>query len=143
MVKVPVPRKGGTTATRGATEFRMMHSDEPWSCQISIRRELDTGVVNEQHSTTQETNFGPRLSDCQEVELMIKRAQVAALNSRNHGSDFCRMNEEELETYMPKFIPSSQNYTISPFTRNVICVNISGPDLEDLSFVDLPGEWIE
>lgn len=27
------------------------------------------------------------------------------------------------------------------FSSNVVCINVSGPDVPDLSFIDLPGVW--
>lgn len=73
---ISVPRSHGT-CTRCPMECRLTNSEEPWRCQILLRREMDeTG----QRSPTKEENFGPLLRDKSELEEMIRRAQLAVLN---------------------------------------------------------------
>ena len=79
-----------------------------------------------------EEQFGGILKDEAEVEKTLECAQKAALHP-----------DKPIKEFLPDG-PSSTTEpsdTISPlqFSRNVICVNVTGPELVDLSFVDLPG----
>ena len=111
-------------------ECRLSHSAGPWSCQIKIRIEYDG---TQRRLAVEERDFGPRLSDKAEVELMLRRAQAAVLCQNKSMETFVDMDEEDVR----------QATRVSggvPFSRNVVCVELSGPDLTDLSFVDLPGK---
>ena len=72
--------------------------------------------------------FGPIITNKSEVEERIRRAQRAILNpSTAHeafllGPDGGPAEGSELS-----------------FSKNCICLKLSGPDLTDLSFCDLPG----
>lgn len=110
-------------------ECRLSHAPNEWSCQIKIRWEYHEGfrIRGQVH----EVDFGPRLFDKSQVELMLRRAQAAVLNPSLPLSTFIRMDEKAL--LRPTDPPSVD------FSRNVVCIELSGPDLADLSFVDLPG----
>jgi hypothetical protein len=64
--------------------------------------------------------------DKSEVEERIRRAQLAILNPSKPMEDF-------LGT-----LPSSDENELS-FSTDVVSVRIAGRDVDDLSFVDLPG----
>lgn len=66
--------------------------------------------------------------------MMLRRAQAAVLNPKTPTSRFVVMTDSELSELSPRDRPDS-----TPFSQNVVCVDIAGPDLTDLSFVDLPG----
>ncbi|KAI0324481.1 hypothetical protein GY45DRAFT_1262750 [Cubamyces sp. BRFM 1775] len=125
--EIKVPRDAGT-CTRCPMELRLSSaaSDEPWSCQISIRwdRLWKIGPVVE-------APFGIPLTSPDDVELMLRRAQAAVLNPHIGLEQFLTKDAEELETLV-----KSAKQRFSP---NVVCVDLVGPGLPDLSFVDLPG----
>jgi hypothetical protein len=70
--------------------------------------------------------FGSVIYDQSEVEDRIRRAQKAILNPKKLPKDFLD-NEDEEE-------PSELN-----FSTNCVSLQISGPEVADLSFCDLPG----
>ena len=73
--------------------------------------------------------FGETIRDKSEVEGRIRRAQFAILNPRRDPVSF--LNAPLL---------SNDLGTLS-FSSNCISVHISGKGVDDLSFVDLPGEF--
>ena len=74
----------------------------------------------------------------QDVEPMLKRAQTAILNptAATTGVRFDSMSDNELSRYNPTMRGSANTLR---FTKNTVCLTISGPSLLDLTFVDLPG----
>ncbi|KAI0673304.1 P-loop containing nucleoside triphosphate hydrolase protein [Trametes maxima] len=128
---ISVPRDAGT-CTRCPMECRLAHSRDAWSCQISIRWEYDD--AGEHLDEVQEIPFGPRLTDKSQVEPMLRRAQGAILNAAS-------------VTALAQYVDNPIEYggkangrrKALAFSRNTICVDLAGPDLVDLSFVDLPG----
>lgn len=117
-------------------ECRLSRSSGPWSCQIKIRWEYD--AAGSRRSDVDEVNFGDRLHDKRAVELALRQAQAAVLN-RDTGvplEAFLQMDERALKARAAIKAPSGP----APFSRNVVCVELAGPELTDLSFVDLPGE---
>ncbi|KAL0952897.1 hypothetical protein HGRIS_007115 [Hohenbuehelia grisea] len=123
---IHVPREAGT-CTRCPIECRLASSSGPWRCQISIRLEYDAnhGRLND----ISEAKFGETITDKTLVEGVIRQAQFAVLNPQLSFEDVLKMEPDELET----------NDSSLSFSQNVICVDLEGPELTDLSFVDLPG----
>lgn len=107
-------------------ECRLSRTDKPWQCIVSLRSTVDASdqllgqVRNEQ--------FGGIIYDKAEVEERIRRAQRAILNP--HKSRESVLNEVNMQ----KDDPSQ-----SKFSVNCVTLQISGPDVADLSFCDLPG----
>ncbi|KZT74598.1 hypothetical protein DAEQUDRAFT_660676 [Daedalea quercina L-15889] len=128
---VKVPRDAGT-CTRCPMECRLLSSAGAWSCQISIRWEFHPN--GRRRTNVEEVPFGNVLTEKADVEMMLRRAQVAVLNSEMPLSQILVMDAAELHALSPRDHPES-----SPFSQNVVCIDIYGPDLADLSFVDLPG----
>lgn len=114
-------------------ECRLTYAPDDWSCQIKIRWEYDED--DDRYDEVSEEDFGPLLRDKAQVEPMLRRAQAAVLNPHLPWDVFEEMSDEELRA--PKIGDKSPLL----FSRNVVCVELSGPDLVDLSFVDLPGKW--
>ena len=113
-------------------ECRLSYSSGPWSCQIKIRWEfLD---ASRRRTVVEEVDFGPRLLDKSKVETMLRRAQAAVLNPSRPLSEFLAMDERD-----KRLTTKEENQY--QFSRNVVCVDLTGPDLGDLSFVDLPGTF--
>jgi hypothetical protein len=72
--------------------------------------------------------FGDPISDKRHVEERIRRAQRAILNPSTDSSRFLAGQEQ-----------NSARSELS-FSVNRVCLDISGKELSDLSFLDLPGE---
>ena len=115
-------------------ECRLTNSDRPWQCQVLLRREVDEH--GRRIHPIQEERFGPVLHDKAELEEMIRRAQLAILNPG--------VPKEFFETFDTKSLKPGEKPGNSPkqleFSNNVVCLDLMGPDLPDLSFIDLPGE---
>lgn len=93
-------------------ECRLSSAEKDWSCQISIRWEFeDDGKRKEE---TSEVKFGDLITNKSDVEPALRRAQEKILNPSGTGNPL-------------------------QFSKNVVCVDLQGPDLTDLSFIDLPG----
>ncbi|VDC05683.1 unnamed protein product [Peniophora sp. CBMAI 1063] len=121
---ITLPRASGT-CTRCPTECLLAQSDGPWSCIVSLRLVTDEhGAPLDQPRTVQ---FGSPIFQKEDVTERIRRAQLAILNpSHDH------------ERYIEGTWDTNTSREIS-FSSNCVCLHITGKDLEDLSFVDLPG----
>jgi len=71
-----------------------------------------------------------------ELGQMLKRAQLAILNPSVPMEQFVDINPDNLEFKNPPFDSGDR----LPFSSNVVCVTVWGPDVPDLFFIDLPGE---
>lgn len=106
----------------------------PWTAQISIRREYDDYLRHPLSQVT-EVPFGKSITNPAELEFALRRAQFSILNpSVPPERILSATSVAELDQ-----ISSAQSLT---FSRNVVCVDLEGPDLTDLSFIDLPGNFI-
>ena len=72
--------------------------------------------------------FGDVITDKKDVEERIRRAQRAILNPSVKPNTFLLGPDGE----------SDEKPELS-FSKNCVCLELSGPDLTDLSFCDLPG----
>lgn len=108
-------------------ECRLSSSGESWSCQISIRWEFEND--GKPKNKVQEHIFGPLITNKADVELYLRRAQSAVLNPSTDSAKFLGKTARDLK--------STGNEL--KFSRNTVCVQLSGPELTDLAFVDLPG----
>ncbi|KAG8941240.1 hypothetical protein FRC03_004686 [Tulasnella sp. 419] len=121
---VKVPRDFGLT-TRCPLEVRMNTSEVEWNCQIYIRRRWSPG------QSKSEKPFGGQLHASDDIELMLRRAQVAVLN-RNLSMDMClKLTHDQIE--------DKSFYGNNAFATDVICVDVKGPEIKSGSYVDLPG----
>ena len=71
--------------------------------------------------------FGPIITDKKQVEERIRRAQRAILRPRQDPETFLSGLDEEPGPWEQRF------------SKNCVSLEISGPELTDLSFCDLPG----
>ncbi|KAI0321975.1 P-loop containing nucleoside triphosphate hydrolase protein [Amylostereum chailletii] len=126
---INVPRDSGT-CTRCPMECRLVSFSGDWGCQISIRWEYDSN--DKKNSKVVEVPFGDLISLKSEVELSLRRAQFAVLNPDVDSKTILSLTTDQLR----KGVKGSKPLQ---FSRNVVCVDIQGPDLTDLSFIDLPG----
>ncbi|KAG2052283.1 hypothetical protein BDR06DRAFT_888137 [Suillus hirtellus] len=123
---INVPRDSGT-CTRCPMECTMSSHATSWSCSITLRMNFDSNGKDMAKTVT--VPFGRTITDRNEVEVWLRRAQSAILNPNLPSSSFHTKTIEELR--------STRN-TLK-FSRNVVCVSIEDPDATDLSFYDLPG----
>ncbi|KAJ7769899.1 P-loop containing nucleoside triphosphate hydrolase protein [Mycena metata] len=119
---ITLPRAAGT-CTRCPTECRLAHSDAPWKCVVELRFITDKNGQPLGQPRTE--SFGDPIVDKSKVEDRIRRGQLAILNPSKPSRTFLEDDEEES--------------TEVSFSTNYISLQISGPEIADLSFVDLPG----
>ncbi|OCH96157.1 hypothetical protein OBBRIDRAFT_719052 [Obba rivulosa] len=131
---VDVPRDAGT-CTRCPIECRLSFSESPWRCQVRIRRTyVSSGEYfnfGDQPEGLREIPFGDAITNKKDIELVLRRAQAAVLNPHQGRAHYVNMSFEQLQNERPD--------RSATFSRDVICLDLSGPDLSDLTFVDLPG----
>lgn len=109
---ITLPRAAGT-CTRCPTECKLAHSTDAWKCMVYVRFSKDEP-------------FGPPITDKSQVEERIRRAQRAILNPSKPYQQF--LEGEDVDG------PAELS-----FSTNCVSLQISGPDVADLSFCDLPG----
>ena len=107
----------GMLQIRCPMECRLSRSEEPWQCVVSLH--FTTGDKDEIKA------FGEPITDKEEVEERIRRAQRAILNPNTPPSHF--LDGEDVSEAQDTFSP------------NCVLLHISGRDVPDLSFCDLPG----
>ena len=76
--------------------------------------------------TAENISFGPVIEDKKLVEERIRRAQRAILCPSKSPNTFLTGLDED------------SDYELT-FSKNCVSLEISGPELTDLSFCDLPG----
>ncbi|EKM81299.1 hypothetical protein AGABI1DRAFT_56763 [Agaricus bisporus var. burnettii JB137-S8] len=121
---ITLPRAAGT-CTRCPTECRLSYSRLPWKCIVHLRFTTDANGTPLGQSRNE--IFGSTIYEKSEVEERIRRAQRAILNPGKAAKVFLEdkdglSGEAELS-----------------FSNNCVSLQISGPDVADLSFCDLPG----
>lgn len=142
MAGIRVPRAQGT-ATRCPLEVRQRQLPESstsvWSCQVSLRLEYDDRGVHapRKNQTIKVVVFGPRLYDPALVEDMLARAQLAVLNPGIAAGDIAELSGESLLRAKRGELFKVAGKGRS-FSRNVICLDISGSQCCDLTFLDTP-----
>ncbi|TCD67244.1 hypothetical protein EIP91_000373 [Steccherinum ochraceum] len=115
------------TCTRCPIECRLEHhADATWQCQVSLRKE------SEQHK---EHTFGLLITEKDELEDMIRRAQLAILNPGVEESFFVTC---DLQAIQRGHLPLGSAPQLQ-FSSDVVCLDITGPDVTNLAFIDLPG----
>jgi hypothetical protein len=105
--------------------------DAAWSCRVSIRWEFDDNGKQRDH--VREISFGEEISNPKDVELALRRAQAAVLNPSAAPETLAQASEAALKKQLGR--------NALTFSRNVVCVDLSGPDMVDLAFIDLPGAF--
>ncbi|EGO22889.1 hypothetical protein SERLADRAFT_471404 [Serpula lacrymans var. lacrymans S7.9] len=108
-------------------ECTMSSAAKSWSCTISLRTDYDhTGKALAQSS---KVLFGAPLTNKNEVDIWLRRAQSAILNPSLPPESFYQMPYAELRG----------RANALKFSKNVVHISIEDPEATDLSFVDLPG----
>ncbi|PFH47397.1 hypothetical protein AMATHDRAFT_42963 [Amanita thiersii Skay4041] len=120
---ITLPRAAGT-CTRCPTECRLSQSNKPWQCIVSLRFTVDAN--GQPLGQARNEVFGPVITKKSKVEERIRRAQRAILNPSLPPTQFLNGDDEDIESELS-------------FSSNCVSLQISGPDVADLSFCDLPG----
>jgi hypothetical protein len=122
------PRSLGLTLSpsRCPIECRLTRGDDlEWSCRVFLRR---VSVSNGQSKFGQSKEpFGDKIVDRDLLEGLVLRAQLAILNP---SIPYERFLHEDLNLNAPSELS---------FSPNIVCLEITGPEYTDISFVDLPG----
>ena len=135
--EIKVPRSAGT-CTRCPMELNISESSAPWSCQVTLHKKFIYTTAKSAGATKtrplgpwmlQEAEDYPfaTVTNKKDVADMIYLAQMATLNPRNAP-----------EKYLPGMPKSNDQHQVK-FSPNVVRLDISGPNLPNLSFYDLPG----
>ncbi|KAG6830725.1 hypothetical protein H0H92_015004 [Tricholoma furcatifolium] len=106
-------------------ECTMSTTEKKWSCSISLK----ISYAADGTPVPQVIRDFGHTTDKKDVEVWIRRAQAALLNPLVPNGDFLNKSHSDLKTFKHAF----------RFSKNVVCVHVSDPDLTDLSFIDLPG----
>jgi hypothetical protein len=107
------------------TECRLSSSEDVWQCTVSLR--FTTDPRGQALGQVRNEPFGDIIYDKSEVEERIRRAQRAILNPSTSFREFLEGSDEHA------------NAREVSFSTNCVSIQISGRDVADLSFVDLPG----
>lgn len=107
-------------------ECRLSHSPNAWQCQVSIRWEFKEDGCREDE--VREVPFGPVITSKTNLELVLRQAQAAVLNPQRAPSKWLKTQPDGLTGPWKR-----------TFSNNTVCVDLQGPELTDLAFVDLPG----
>ena len=113
-------------------ECRLTHSTGPWQCQVLLRREVD---VAGNKITAKEVPFGPVIHEKTKLEEMLRRAQLAILNPSLPPSS---LEDFDTKSLKPGETPPGSMKQLA-FSNDVVCIDLQGPEVTDLSFIDLPG----
>lgn len=106
---------------------------QAWKCQVSLRYEFNDETGKRQPEV-REKLFGPLITDPSALEDVLRRAQLAILNpSVDHGK-FIDFDLSRLGGPNPPLGSSKQ----LQFSKNVVCLDLAGESVTDLSFIDLP-----
>lgn len=120
--QIKVPRSSGT-CTRCPMEVVLRPGEEnKWICNVSLRFGQNPSDLSSGTISFASTN------DKAEVELILRRAQLAILNPSKDPSFFSTLGEDECKNH-PKE---------AKFSKNAVVVEIVGA-LVDVTFIDLPG----
>ncbi|KAG1734532.1 P-loop containing nucleoside triphosphate hydrolase protein [Suillus lakei] len=121
---ITLPRSAGT-CTRCPTECKLSRSEDAWKCLVKLH--ITTGPSG-QPCDVVNVPFGSPITDKADVEDRIRRAQRAILNPSINAQKFLHELDDQ----------TAEQAELS-FSKNCVSLEISGKDVADLSFVDLPG----
>ena len=112
-------------------ECRLHQQNQPWRCKVSLRRDSDENGLP--ITDIQEVQFGDIIHEAVDLEDRLRRAQKAILNPSIDYANFL-FDEDRSDDVIS--LEDEQNLS---FSSNVVCVDVWGPDVPDLTFIDLPG----
>ncbi|RPB13528.1 P-loop containing nucleoside triphosphate hydrolase protein [Morchella conica CCBAS932] len=142
---IKVPRYTGT-CTRCPLEINLSEASHPrdsWHCHISLRfkKRYDPDTVSKNTSTGRSSSPWVEqkaeqvafldIVDKSQVERALVAAQQAVLNPSRNWREYARE--------MGKGVKDGEDGFEVKFSPNVVCMDITAPDLPNLAFIDLPG----
>jgi GTPase SAR1 family protein len=116
--QIGLPRDVGT-CTRCPMEVRLYEGEEGWSCTVSLRRFNAKGAAR--------TELFDKTTNRKDVELILRRAQLAILNQDKPVEDFVHLD-----------VASYGTGSTRAFSGDMIVVDIVGAQV-NVTFIDLPG----
>ena len=108
---------------RCPTECKLSRSDSPWKCLVKLHFSTNARGTP---IPVRIVPFGSPITSKSLVEDRIRLAQRAILNPSRDPNEYLLQDDLPEENEMS-------------FSKNYVSLEISGPQLTDLSFVDLPG----
>ncbi|KAK4238126.1 P-loop containing nucleoside triphosphate hydrolase protein [Achaetomium macrosporum] len=160
-----LPRSSGT-CTRCPIHIRVSRAAE-WSCRVFLKQDYEFCPPDHpitERDVKQTNKYPPWVkldpsrqarrefktvrdqSDSEEIETVLRCAQVAILNPSTHYSFFIpklkgeapdSTREQHLEQVKKK-----EERAEAQFSPNTVALEVKGPDLADLNFYDLPGVFM-
>ncbi|KAG8894787.1 hypothetical protein FRB99_001000, partial [Tulasnella sp. 403] len=124
MSGLSLPRDTGT-CTRCPMECKLQQGPL-WSCSVMLRFHVDS--AGRPLMDIREVAFGETLYDKREVVHMIRRAQRAILRPTLDASVFLDDSDQGV-----------LGHPAQSFSANCVCIHVTGPQVPDLYFYDLPG----
>ena len=110
---------------RCPTECQLKYSDTQWMCSVWLQLNTANGSPL---PNPQKIPFGEPITEKSEVTERVRRAQRAILSP---------------STSPDIFLSGADTATECSFSENRIVLHISGPDVDDLNFIDLPGSFLD
>jgi GTPase SAR1 family protein len=160
-----LPRSSGT-CTRCPIHIRVSRADE-WSCRVFLKQDYEFRPPNRQlteRDVTGNNKFPPWVKldpsrqarrefktvrdqfDSEEIETVLRCAQVAILNPSTHYQMFIpKLKGEASDSVREQVLENvrrKEERTEAQFSPNTVALEVKGPDLADLNFYDLPGVFM-
>ena len=107
-------------------ECKLTYSPDEWKCSIFLRFQVDGN--GKPLAKVVETQFGKTITDKGEVANTLRRAQRAILRPALNFNLF--LDDSDKDVVDPPALS---------FSANCVCIRVSGPQVPDLFFYDLPG----
>lgn len=104
-------------------------------CQISLRFEIDED--GESVNDVTEIPFGKEILDPSLVQVVLRKAQLAILNPKVDASAILAYDSERMEEIAAGAALNPNHKSLS-FSSNVIVIDILGPEIVNLTLIDLP-----
>ncbi len=160
-----LPRSSGT-CTRCPIHIRVSRADE-WSCRVFLKEDYEfrpPGHSLTDRDVTNLNKFPPWVKlepsrqvrhefrtvrdqfDSEEIETVLRCAQVAILNPSTHHSAFIpklkgEVSDSAREQHLD-IVRKKEERAEAQFSPNTVALEVKGPDLADLNFYDLPGVFM-
>ncbi|KAL2169346.1 hypothetical protein VTG60DRAFT_6120 [Thermothelomyces hinnuleus] len=160
-----LPRSTGT-CTRCPIHIRVSRADE-WSCRVFLKQDYEFCPPNHpltERDVTSTNKFPPWVKldpsrqarrefktvrdqlDSEEIETVLRCAQVAILNPSTHYQFFIPKSRGEVpdstrEQHLEQ-VRKKEERAEAQFSPNTVALEVKGPDLADLNFYDLPGVFM-
>lgn len=160
-----LPRSSGT-CTRCPIHIRVSRADE-WSCRVFLKEDYEfrpPGHTITEQDVTKTNKFPPWVPldpnrrarrefktvrnqhDSEEIETVLRCAQVAILNPSTHFQFFIpKLKGEAPEATRLQHLEQvhrKEEKAEAQFSPNTVALEVKGPDLADLNFYDLPGVFM-